>query len=159
MRIAPNRLVEKIRIYRQACPGDDKKCLFDDPFEKAAVLDQYSGYNRRPKGFILAEGTATAQEDRANVHRNTPKAKLDPVSFFNMYFIVRRLRYSCAEALDTDFGSISPEDRVYLLRMKESPNFKYRHTIVYWHEFSRGGIQIFTADGREGHRTSATISS
>ena len=165
MRIAPNRLVEPITIYRQARPSDTDDTdspfyprLVDDPFAVDAPKDRYSGYSREPQRWIIAQGTAVAQEDRASVHRSTPRVNVPGVSFFNMYFVVRKLDRPLPMK-ETNFGSISPEDRVYLLREYEAPSYLYRHTIVYWHTFSRGGTQIFTVDSREGSRTSATLSS
>lgn len=159
MRVAPDRFLEDIRIFRVSRPDDtDTDRLFDDPFVEP-VDDRYSGYTRQSQGYIIAEGKAKAQEDRVNVHRSSPKVKLDAVSFFNMYFILRSwtLPPEGGRLPAVNFGSLNPADRVYLLRMSESPNFLYRHVCVHWHEFSRGQVQIYTTDAREGHRTSATL--
>ena len=159
MRVAPDRFLEDIRIFRLSRTGDDTDRLFDDPFMESEC-DEYSGYTRNVQGYIIAEGKMVAQEDRVTVHRSSPKVKLDAVSFFNMYFILRSWTLAPAGGVlpFVNFGSLNPADAVYLLRMRESPNFLYRHSVVYWHTFSRGQTQIYTTDAREGHRTSATLS-
>ena len=149
MRCLPDRFCEDIRIYRAATPDDDKDSdnYFNDPFVEKET--DYSGSMIRA-GWKLAEGLAYAQTDRSNVYRRTSEVDVDAVSFFNHFFIVRRLDGTIPEG---DYGSIAREDHLYLWRLKEDPIIN-RHTIVYVYNYPNNILHIYTTDEREGQRTS-----
>lgn len=159
MSAIPDRLSESITIYRRAVTADGSSDrLFPDPFEGtgAAAVDQYSGYVDSGSAYRLARGTAVAQEYRVSVHRNAPTVRLEAASFASMLFVVHSVDVDVSQLI-FDFGSLVSSDRVYLLREREAPNYLHPHIIVYWHVYSRGGLQLYTVDPREGHLTGVTV--
>lgn len=154
MRCLPNRMVERIRIYRPARSSDDEDSpnYFIDPFVEAE--DEYAGTSVIQAGYTVAEGDALVQNDRFSIYRRTERVDVSAIAFYNHFFVVRNLDRTIPTR---DYSSLSDDDRLYLWRLKELPNIINRHTIVYAEPFPSGFFFIYSTDEREGSRTFRTL--
>lgn len=154
MRCLPDRFVEPIRIYRAATVEDDPTSdnYFEDEF--APEGDPYSDECPVRAGWKITDGHALGQHDRISIYRRSERVDVDAIAFYNNYFVVRDLD---RELPEIDYGLIPRETSYYLLRMKESPDFLNRHTIVYHEHFPNGFLIIYTADERDANRTFVTL--
>ena len=144
----PDHWCERIRIYRAAERTDD---LNSEKYFRDPTVRQQSTYNSANPvraGWVVAEGSAYPQEERIGVQRSSPTARVEAVSFFDMYWIVQLLD---GEIPEIDFGETSRQTQLYLIRLDKDQDIRYSIVLVRY--YPNGATHIYVTDPREGRST------